>query len=158
MLPGCGGLWPGFRCPGRPAGGWSWPSTSRHGCGRGNAKHQMMPGWPYSVVVALETGRTSWSALLDAVRLTPGADLAAVTARQVREVVERLVAAGQWTEGDIVLDAGYDAPRIYYLLSGLPGEVLGRTRSGALWRGGSIKALRSVAAAGQIRNGRGWAT
>lgn len=126
--------------------------------GRGNAKHQMMPGWPYSVVVGLETGRTSWSALLDAVRLTPGADLAAVTARQVREVVERLVAAGQWTEGDIVLDAGYDAPRIYYLLSGLPGEVLGRTRSGALWRGGSIKALRSVAVAGQIRNGRGRAT
>lgn len=45
----------------------------------------MMPGRPYSVVVALETGRTSWSALLDAVRLDPGADLAA-TANQVREV------------------------------------------------------------------------
>ncbi|WP_216369683.1 NF041680 family putative transposase [Streptomyces griseofuscus] len=101
--------------------------------GRGGAKHQMMPGWPYSVVVALESGRTSCSALLDAVRLTPGADLAAVTASQVREVVERLVTAGQWTEGDldilVVLDAGYDAPRIAYLLSGLSVEVLGRTRS-----------------------------
>ncbi|WP_306750605.1 hypothetical protein [Saccharothrix yanglingensis] len=28
---------------------------------------------------ALETGGTSWTALLDAVRLPPGADLAAVT-------------------------------------------------------------------------------
>jgi hypothetical protein len=47
-------------------------------------------------------------------------------------VVERLVAAGQWAEGDpeilIVLDVGYDAPRIAHLLSGLPVEILGRTR------------------------------
>nr|WP_316785183.1 transposase [Streptomyces sasae] len=122
----------------RPDAGTVPDRSFCHTYGRGNAKHQMMPGWPYSVVVALETGRTSWSALLDAVRLTPGADLAAVTARQVREVVERLVAAGQWTEGDpdilIVLDAGYDAPRIYYLLSGLPVEVLGRTRSDRVMR------------------------
>ncbi|MFF4741224.1 hypothetical protein ACFY2W_35865 [Streptomyces sp. NPDC001262] len=25
-----------------------------------NGKHQMVPGWPYSVLAALETGRTSW--------------------------------------------------------------------------------------------------
>ena len=31
----------------------------------------MVPGWPYSVVVALESGRSSWTAQLDAVRLTP---------------------------------------------------------------------------------------
>lgn len=31
----------------------------------------MVPGWPYSVVVALETGRSSWTAPLDAVRLAP---------------------------------------------------------------------------------------
>ncbi|THA33676.1 hypothetical protein E6W17_30660 [Streptomyces sp. A1547] len=58
----------------------------------------MVPGWPYSSVDALETGRTSWTALLDAIRLEPGADLAAVTADQVRDVVERLVGAGQWRE------------------------------------------------------------
>ncbi len=50
----------------------------------------MMPGWPYSIVAALETGRTSWTAILDAIRLTPGADLAAVTTAQIREMVERL--------------------------------------------------------------------
>ncbi|MFF2375708.1 NF041680 family putative transposase [Streptomyces xiamenensis] len=122
----------------RPDAGTVPDRSFCHTYGRGNAKHQMMPGWPYSVVVALGSGRTSWSAFLDAARLAPGADLAAVTAGQVREVVERLVAAGQWAAGDpeilVVLDAGYDAPHIAYLLSGLPVEILGRTRSDRVMR------------------------
>lgn len=109
-----------------------------HTFGRGGAKHQMIPGWPYSIVAALETGRTSWTAVLDAVRLEPGADVAAVTAVQLREVVEQLVAAGQWQPGDpevlVVLDAGYDAPRIAHLLGDLPVEVLGRLRSDRVMR------------------------
>lgn len=92
-----------------------------HTCGYGDSKHPMIPGWPYSVVAALETGRTSWTAILDAVRLAPGADVAAVTTAQIREVVERLVDAGQWMDGDphvlVVVDAGYNAPRL--------GRVLG---------------------------------
>jgi hypothetical protein len=60
-----------------------------HTYGRGEARHQMMPGWPYSIVAAPETGRTSWTAILDAIRLKPGADLAAITTTQVREVVAR---------------------------------------------------------------------
>ena len=55
---------------------------------------QMIPGWPYSLVAALEPGRTSWTRLLDAVRLGPDDDLAAVTAAQVRGVIERIIAAG----------------------------------------------------------------
>jgi hypothetical protein len=43
----------------------------------------MIPGWPYSFVVALETGRSSWTAPLDAVRLAPGDDAATVTAAQL---------------------------------------------------------------------------
>jgi hypothetical protein len=85
-----------------------------HAFGRGEGKHQMVPGWPYSVVAALETGRTPWTGVLDAARLEPGADVAVVTTVQIHEVVERLVAAGQWKPGDpevlVVLDAGYDAP------------------------------------------------
>jgi hypothetical protein len=104
-----------------------------HTYGRGKNQHLMIPGWPYSVVAALETGRTSWTALLDAVRLQPGADVAVVTTMQIREVVERLIAAGQWQPGDqeilVVLDAGYDAPRIAHLLGDLPVEILGRMRS-----------------------------
>jgi hypothetical protein len=38
---------------------------------RTKGQTQMIPGWPYSVVAALESGRTSWTAVLDAVRLAP---------------------------------------------------------------------------------------
>jgi hypothetical protein len=33
-----------------------------HTYGRGKDQHLMIPGWPYSVVCALEGGRTSWTA------------------------------------------------------------------------------------------------
>jgi hypothetical protein len=109
-----------------------------HTYGRGRDQSVMIPGWPYSIVAALETGATSWTALLDAVRLAPDVDLAAVTAGQLREVVDRLITAGQWREGDpdilIVADAGYDAPRIAYLLADLPVQVLGRMRSDRVLR------------------------
>ena len=51
-----------------------------HVYGRGRSADQFIPGWPYSFVAALETGRSSWTALLDAVRLTPADDATAVTA------------------------------------------------------------------------------
>ncbi len=93
----------------------------------------MIPGWPYSVVAALEPGRTSWTAVLDAVRLGPGDDGAEVTAAQVREVITRLIVAGHWREGDspvlVIFDAGYDPMRLAYQLADLPVEVLGRLRS-----------------------------
>ncbi|MFF9011867.1 NF041680 family putative transposase [Streptomyces sp. NPDC014870] len=109
-----------------------------HTFGRGRDQHLMIPGWPYSFVAALESGRTSWCQLLDAVRLGPADDVAEVTAVQVRRVVKDLIAGGQWCEGDadivVVFDAGYDAPRMAYLLEGLPVEVLGRLRSDRVMR------------------------
>jgi hypothetical protein len=81
-----------------------------HGCARGKGNAQMIPGWPYSFVAALEPGRTSWTAVLDAVRPGPGDDETDVTAAPVRDVAERLTEAGRWRDGDpdilIVLDAG----------------------------------------------------
>lgn len=56
--------------------------------GRGEGKHRIAPRRPYSVVAALETGRASWTAVLDAVRLEPGADVAAVTEVRIRKVVK----------------------------------------------------------------------
>lgn len=47
------------------------------------------------MVLALDAGRSSWTAPLDAVRLAPGADAATVTAGKVGDIVGRLVAAGQ---------------------------------------------------------------
>ena len=104
-----------------------------HVHGRGKGQAQMIPGWPYSFVAALEPGRTSWTAVLDAVRLGPGDDETAVTAGQIREVVERLAEAGHWRDGEadilIVLDAGYDVTRLAFLLADLPVELLARMRS-----------------------------
>jgi DDE superfamily endonuclease len=116
--------------PGAPA------SPGRRFChvyGRGKGQAQMIPGWPYSVVAALEPGRTSWTAVLDAVRLGPDDDEMAVTAAQVRDVVTRLIGAGHWRGGDpavlVIFDAGYDIPRLSFLLADLPAEMPGRLRS-----------------------------
>ncbi|WP_371100813.1 NF041680 family putative transposase [Streptomyces sp. PU_AKi4] len=109
-----------------------------HTYGRGKDQHIPVPGWPYSIVCALEPGRSSWTAPLDALRLAPGDDTATVTARQLHELVERLIRAGQWQTGDpdilIVADAGYDAPRLAFLLRDLPVQVLARMRSDRVLR------------------------
>jgi hypothetical protein len=104
-----------------------------HTYARGKGQAQMIPGWPYSFVAALETGRTSWTAILDAQRLGRCDDVTEVTAAQVRDVVERLTEAGHWKPGDpeilLVFDAGYDVTRLAFLLTDLPVELLGRLRS-----------------------------
>ena len=117
----------------RPGAATSPERLFCHVYGRGKGNAQMIPGWPYSFVAALEPGATSWTAVLDAVRLGPDDDETDVTAAQVREVVSRLIAAGQWVPGDpgilIVFDAGYDVTRLSWLLGDLPVELLGRLRS-----------------------------
>jgi hypothetical protein len=104
-----------------------------HVYGRGKSAAQLIPGWPYSFVAALEAGRSSWTAVLDVVRLGPLEDLTEVTAGQVRAVVDRLRQAGQWAEGDppvlVVFDAGYDIVRLAWLLADVPVTVVGRVRS-----------------------------
>ncbi|MER7489462.1 transposase [Streptomyces sp. NPDC126497] len=108
-----------------------------HVHGRGDRKtDQFVPGWPYSFVAALETGRTSWVALLDAVRLGPADDATQVTARQLRDVAARLIAAGYWRPGDaevlIVMDSGYDTAYLTHALADLPvvrSDVCVRTAS-----------------------------
>ncbi|MET9671053.1 transposase [Streptomyces sp. NPDC006475] len=99
---------------------------------------EFIPSWPYSFVAVLESGATSWTAILDAVRLGPADDATAITAAQLRGVVERLIAAGQWQTGDphivIVSDAGYDATRLAWVLRDLPVELVGRVRSDRVMR------------------------
>jgi len=117
----------------RPGAATSPERLFCHVYGRGKGQEQMIPGWPYSVIAALEPGRTSWTAVLDAVRLGPDDDETEVTAAQVRDVVGRLAAAGHWGEGDpailVVFDAGYDVTRLAFLLADLPVELPGRLRS-----------------------------
>jgi hypothetical protein len=109
-----------------------------HVYGRAKNQPQLIPGWPYSIVAALEAGRTCWTAVLDAVRLGPADDATAVTAGQLRAVVGRLIAARHWRPGDpeilIVCDAGYDVARLAFVLADLPVELLGRLRSDRVLR------------------------
>jgi len=108
-----------------------------HVHGRGRNAGQVIPGWPYSFVVALGPGASSWTGLLDAVRLGPDDDDCLVTAAQLREVVQRLIAAGHWSPGDplidIAVDAGYNPGRLGHLLADLPVTVVGRVRSDRVW-------------------------
>src|SRR4051812_33513014 len=104
-----------------------------HVYGRTRNSDQFLPGWPYQLVAALESGPTSWTALLDARRLHPAEDATAVTADQLRAVIGRQRAAGRWSPGDppmlVVLDAGYDVCRLAYLLADLPLQLIGRIRA-----------------------------
>src|SRR3954463_977740 len=119
-----------------------WPRPDAETCperlfchvyGRTRDSDQLLPGWPYQLVAACESGPTSWTALLDVVRLSPADDATAVTADQLRAVAERLGGAGHWQPGDppmlVVLDAGYDVHRLAYLLADLPLQLIGRIRA-----------------------------
>lgn len=67
-----------------------------HKHGRAKGTSQMIPGWPYSIVAALETGRTSWTTVLDAVRLGRGCQMVCVT-----ECSSSITASdGEWWDGD----------------------------------------------------------
>ena len=59
----------------------------------------------------------------------PADDATEVTAAQLRDVVTRIIAAGQWKPGDpdilAVFDAGYDLTRLAWLLRDLPVEIAG---------------------------------
>lgn len=114
----------------------AWTSPDRSWChtyGRGTGQAEMVPGWPYSMITALEEGSTSWTAPLDVARLPPGTDETAFTAEQVRGLLERLITAGHHHDGEpdivVVVDAGYDSPRLAYLMGDLPVQVVGRLRS-----------------------------
>jgi DDE superfamily endonuclease len=104
-----------------------------YGRGRGREADQRIPGWPYQLVVALESGPTSWTAALDIVRLGPADDPTAVTATQLRAVVGRLQTAGHWQPGTppimVVLDSGYDVHRLAFVLADLPVHLIGRIRA-----------------------------
>lgn len=97
-----------------------------HIYGRGRSADQFIPDRSYSFVAALEIRRTSWTALLDAIRLGPQGDPTAITVAQLREVVERLITSGHWQPGDprilIVADTDYDLPRLAFVLRSAHGD------------------------------------
>lgn len=112
----------------RPDAATSPQRSFCHTYARGKGQAQMIPGWPYSFVAALEAGASSWTALLDATRLVPGDDATLVTATQLRIVIEALCQAGHYQHGApeiiVVADAGYDGPRLAWLLADLPVTII----------------------------------
>lgn len=104
-----------------------------HTYARGAGQVQMILGWPYSFVCDLESGPSSWTALLDVVRIRPGDDATAVTIAQLRAVIDELIQAGHVGTSDppilVVMDAGYDVVRLAWLLADLPVTLVGRLRS-----------------------------
>ena len=93
----------------------------------------MIPGWPYSVVAALQTGRSSWTAVLDAIRPGPTDDATTVTppscARSWTGCVRPGTGGAGYPDIWIVLDSGYDVARLTFLLADLPVQLIGRLRS-----------------------------
>jgi hypothetical protein len=110
-----------------------------HVRGRGKNAAQVVPGWAYSFVAALGPGASSWTLVLDAVRLGPGDDETEVTAAQLRGVIARLIAAGRWKDGDpdivVAFDAGYHPARLAWLLADLPVLLVVRVRSDRVFYG-----------------------
>lgn len=117
----------------RPDAATSPERSFCHTYARSAGQAQMIPGWPYSFVCALETGASSWTALLDVARISPEEDATAVTAAQLRRVIDELTRAGHHQPGVpeilVVMDAGYDVVRLAWLLADLPVTLLGRLRS-----------------------------
>jgi hypothetical protein len=117
----------------RPDANTSPDRSYCHTYARGRGQAQMIPGWEYSVVVALEPGRTSWTAILDAARVHPDDNHTDIAAAQIRTVITALITAGHWSDGDleiwIVGDTGYDASRLAFLLADLPVQLLVRLRA-----------------------------
>ena len=117
----------------RPDAATSPERSFCHTYPRGQGAAQMIPGWKYLWIAALEPGATSWTALLDTHRLHPDDDETAVTADRLRAVIDRLRTAGHWSHGDpsilVVADSGYDVTRLTWLLADLPVTTLARVRS-----------------------------
>ncbi|MCW4466904.1 transposase [Glutamicibacter sp. MNS18] len=70
---------------------------------------------------------------VDVRRLLPGVDATQVTAAQIREFIQRLMAAGEHPPGDpeflFNMDACYDVARLALLLAELPVILIARVRS-----------------------------
>jgi hypothetical protein len=100
---------------------------------RCDGSRKTIPGWPFSFAAGLEWGATSWTALLDAVRIGPNDDATVASVAQIAAVLTRLATAGTLSgrpAAVCVFDSGYDLTRIAYLADrqGLHAQVLGRVR------------------------------
>jgi hypothetical protein len=105
-----------------------------HDACRCDSTRKTIPGWEYQFVAALGHLRTAWAALADVERTTPAARTRQ-TARQVKNLLRRLDAAGNGRGGAplVVMDAGYSAAALTAALAGQPVHLLIRLASGSVF-------------------------
>ena len=105
-----------------------------HDACRCDSTRKTIPGWEYQFTAALGHLRTAWAALIDVERTTP-ATRTRQTARQVRNLLRRLHAAGHGGRGAplVIMDAGYSAAALTAALAGQPVHLLIRLASGSVF-------------------------
>lgn len=92
------------------------------------AGHPITSGWPYAVLTALEWGPTSWTAPVDATRLTPTDSLTEVTLAQITQVHMDMTATGRTETLGFVFDAEYDLMAFTHAVAD-HAHIIGRLRS-----------------------------
>ncbi len=105
-----------------------------HDACRCDSTRKTIPGWEYQFTAALGHLRTAWAALIDVERTTP-AGRTRQTARQVKNLLRRLHAAGNGGHGAplVIMDAGYSAAALTAALTRQPVHLLIRLASGSVF-------------------------
>jgi hypothetical protein len=98
-------------------------SASKHSAGQ-----PIVAGWSYQWITQLDWAPDSWTAPMDARRISPSHDATDVTITQVRDLVRRLGEDGG-PSPMFVFDAGYDPIAIGAALADTRAQVLVRIRS-----------------------------
>ena len=109
-----------------------------HDACRCDGTRKTIPGWEYQFAAAVGHLRTAWTALTGVERTTKAARTNQ-TARQVRNLLRRLGAAGHGRGAPLViLDAGYSAAALTAALAGCPVHLLVRLPSGSVLYGDPV--------------------
>ncbi|MGI5142594.1 MULTISPECIES: transposase [unclassified Streptomyces] len=100
---------------------------------RGKGGDRWLPGWPYSLLVGIQWGSSSWVDPIEARRLRPGEEHTDVTIDQITGLLKDLTATGKWQPGDppplVLLDAGNYATDLTHALAGHDVQLLVRLRA-----------------------------
>ena len=105
-----------------------------HDACRCDSTRKTIPGWEYQFIAALGHLRTAWAALADVERTTQ-ATRTRQTARQVKNLLRRLQAAGNGGAGAplVIMDAGDSAAALTAALAGQDVHLLIRLASGSVF-------------------------
>ena len=100
---------------------------------RGKGGDRWLPGWPYSLLVGIQWGSSSWGDPVEARRLRPGEEHTDVTIGQITGLLKDLTVTGTWQPGDppplVLLDAGNYATDLTHALAGHDVQLLVRLRT-----------------------------